>query len=64
MVKEHTVITMLKKELLDIMACPKCKGDIKYDKKKNKITCGKCRLRYPVLEGGIPNMLIEDAEKF
>ena len=55
---------MLKKELLDILACPKCKGDIEYDKKKNKLLCHKCRLRYNVLEGDIPDMLIEDAEKF
>lgn len=52
------------KELLDIMACPKCKGNIKYDRKKNRIICGKCRLRFSVLEGDIPDMLIEDAEKF
>lgn len=55
---------MLKKELLDILACPKCKGDIEYDKKKNKLICHSCRLRYKILEGDIPNMLIEEAEKF
>ena len=54
----------VKKELLKILACPKCKGDIKYDQKKNKITCGKCRLKYGVLEGSIQKMLIEEAEKF
>ncbi len=52
------------KELLSVLACPKCKGDIRYDRKANKITCQKCKLRYPVLEGDIPDMLIEDAEKF
>lgn len=55
---------MLKKELLDILACPKCKGDLDYDKKKSRLVCSKCRLRYGVLEGDIPNMLIEEAEKF
>lgn len=55
---------MLKKELLDILACPKCKGDIEYDKKKNTLVCHKCRLRYSILEGDIPDMLIEEAEKF
>lgn len=55
---------MLKKELLDILACPKCKGDLNYDKKKNKLTCRKCRLRYNVLKGDIPNMLIDEAEKY
>ncbi|MCX6816004.1 MAG: Trm112 family protein [Candidatus Aenigmarchaeota archaeon] len=55
---------MIKKELLDILACPKCKGDLNYDKKKNKLTCKKCRLRYGVLKGNIPNMLIDEAEKY
>lgn len=54
----------LRKELLDILACPKCKGDIKYDKKNSRFICYKCRLRYSILEGNIPNMLIEEAEKF
>lgn len=53
---------MLKKELLDILACPKCKGDVEY--KENTLVCGKCRLKYGILEGDIPNMLIEEAEKF
>lgn len=51
------------KELLDILACPKCKGNISYDKKAEKIICAKCRLKFPVIEGTIPDMLIEDAEK-
>jgi len=55
---------MLKKELLDILACPKCKGDIEYEKKKNKLVCNKCRLRYGIIDGDIPDMLIEDAERF
>jgi hypothetical protein len=52
------------RELLAILACPKCKGNVRYDKKLNKIICGSCRLRYPILAGDIPDMLIEDAEKF
>ena len=52
---------MLSKELLNILACPKCKGDVKYD--KNKLVCKKCRLKYNINDD-IPDMLIEDAEKF
>ena len=55
---------MLKKELLDILACPKCKGDLKYEAQKKRLTCTKCRLRYSILEGDIPDMLIDDAVKF
>lgn len=50
------------KELLDILACPKCKESVRVD--KGKVVCDKCRLKFPILEGNIPDMLIEDAEKF
>lgn len=52
---------MVSKSLIKILACPKCKGDLKYE--KQAFICEKCRLKYKVLEGGIPNMLIDDAEK-
>lgn len=54
----------LGKEILEILACPKCKGPIKYNKKENKLICEKCRLKFPILKGDIPDMLIEDAEKY
>ncbi len=47
------------KELLNIMACPKCKGDIK--ERGMFLVCNKCRLAFPVLDGKVPDMLIEDA---
>ena len=53
-----------KPELLEILACPKCKGSVKYDPKKNTFSCSKCRLKYDVLKGGIPNMLVEEARKY
>ncbi len=49
----------MNKELLNIIACPKCKGDVGL--KGMFLVCGKCRLAYPVLDKGIPDMLIEDA---
>jgi len=55
---------MLDKQLLDVLACPKCKGDLKYDRKAGKLICQKCRLKFPILKGDVPDMLIEDAEKF
>jgi len=55
---------MLSKQLLDILACPQCKGDVHYDEKKNAVACEKCRLRFAVLEGGVPDMLLKDAEKY
>jgi uncharacterized protein YbaR (Trm112 family) len=50
----------LNKELLNILACPKCKGDLIYRESDNGLICEKCKLMYPVKEG-IPVMLIEEA---
>jgi len=30
---------MVSQELLDILACPSCKGDLKYDEEKDTLTC-------------------------
>jgi uncharacterized protein YbaR (Trm112 family) len=51
-------------ELMKILACPKCKGDVKLKRDENKIICNSCRLKFPILKGDIPDMLIEDAEHF
>jgi len=53
---------MIDKELLKILACPKCKGDLKYDEKNDRLICEKCKLAYPIKDG-IPVLLIEEAEK-
>ena len=49
---------MISKELLKILACPKCKGEIK--KRGMFLVCKKCKLAYPILDD-VPDMLIEDA---
>ncbi|MCX6799104.1 MAG: Trm112 family protein [Candidatus Diapherotrites archaeon] len=50
------------KRLLEVLACPKCKGSLDYDKKNSRLLCKKCKLAYRI-EGGIPIMLVEEAEK-
>ena len=50
---------MIDKELLDILACPLCKTDVKLE--GDRIVCSKCGRRYPVKDD-IPIMLIEEAE--
>jgi uncharacterized protein YbaR (Trm112 family) len=50
------------KELLDILACPKCKGDIQLDTSRNGLVCKQCKLLYHIRDD-IPVMLIEEAEK-
>ena len=52
---------MIDKELLDILACPVCKSDIRYDQADEKLTCISCGRKYPIREG-IPVMLEEEAE--
>lgn len=50
----------LSEELLDILACPKCKGDIHLNKKKDGLACEACQVLYPIRED-IPIMLIDEA---
>jgi uncharacterized protein YbaR (Trm112 family) len=52
---------MLAKELLDILVCPQCKGDLVYDIERQKLHCHACRLSYPI-QDDIPIMLVEEAE--
>ncbi len=49
----------LNKELLEILACPKCKGDLIY-KEESGLICNKCKLMYPIKDD-IPVMLIDEA---
>lgn len=50
----------IKKELLEILACPKCKNDIHEDESGNWLICNHCRLKYEIRED-IPIMLIDEA---
>ena len=54
---------MLDQKLLDILACPKCKGDLEYREKEQQLICQACRLIYHIKDD-IPVMLIDEAEKF
>ena len=50
----------IEKELLEILACPKCKGEVRLNEKKDGLVCSKCRLVYPIKDD-IPVMLIDEA---
>lgn len=50
----------ISKELLDILACPKCKGDIFLTEGGDGLICQSCRLMYPIKDD-IPVMLIDEA---
>ena len=49
-------------KLLDILVCPKCKGDLNLTDEKDGLICDACKLNYPIRDG-IPVMLIEEAQK-
>jgi uncharacterized protein len=46
----------IKKELFDILACPKCKNNLKYNADKTKLICSKCKKEFDIKEG-IPILL-------
>lgn len=52
----------ISQELLEILACPKCKGDIALNAKGDGLVCSTCRLVYPIKDD-IPVMLIDEAAK-
>jgi uncharacterized protein YbaR (Trm112 family) len=49
----------LDQELIDILRCPKCKGELKVE--DEAFVCEPCRLRYAVVDG-IPNFILEEAQ--
>ncbi len=50
----------LSPELKEILACPKCKGDLVFREEAGQIDCLACRLSYPIRDE-IPVMLVEEA---
>lgn len=52
---------MINPELLNILACPICKKEVKLE--GDFLTCSACRKRYPIKDG-IPVMLVEEAQSF
>jgi uncharacterized protein YbaR (Trm112 family) len=47
-------------ELKDVLACPKCKGEVEIREEDHEIRCPRCRLSYRI-EDDIPVMLVEEA---
>ncbi len=54
---------MIKQELLDILACPKCKDKVELGDENRYLVCHACKLKYPINEQDIPIMLIDRAEE-
>ena len=51
---------MIDPQLLEILACPACKTEVKLE--GDWLVCVACKRRYPIRDG-IPVMLIEEAEQ-
>lgn len=51
---------MLDARLLEILVCPKCKGELRHETDPESLVCPACALRYEVRDG-IPIMLIDEA---
>ena len=50
----------LSPELKEILACPKCKGELEFHEDRGEIHCTACRLVYPIRDD-IPVMLVDEA---
>ncbi len=53
---------MIDNALMEILACPKCKGAIHYNETKTGLVCDQCQLEYPIRDD-IPVMLIDEARQ-
>ena len=51
---------MLDKKLLEILACPICKGELRFDSSAKELVCEADKLAFPVRDG-VPVMLTAEA---
>jgi uncharacterized protein YbaR (Trm112 family) len=56
------VIMAINGYLLEILACPQCKGEVKLNEQGDGLICQPCKLIYEIKDD-IPIMLIEKAKK-
>ena len=50
----------LSPDLLALLVCPRCKGELQYQEADQRLLCPACRLAYPVRDD-IPVMLVDEA---
>ena len=53
---------MISDELMEVLACPQCKGRLEKRTSPEALVCKKCALAFPVRDD-IPVMLVDEAEK-
>lgn len=49
--------------LLEILRCPADQGELDYLEAEERLVCRVCGNRYGIIDGDIPNMLLDDAER-
>lgn len=49
--------------LLEILVCPKCRGELEYREAENELRCPACRIAYRI-EDDIPILLIDEATPY
>jgi uncharacterized protein len=49
------------KDLLEILACPQCKGELTLTPEEGGLICRACKLKYPIRDD-VPVMLADEAE--
>jgi hypothetical protein len=52
----------MNRKLLQILACPVCKGRLQYNKKQAELVCAHDNLAFPV-RAGVPVLLVMDARR-
>ena len=52
----------ISKDLLEILACPQCKGELRLTPAQDGLICERCRLLYEIRDD-IPIMLIDEAKR-
>jgi uncharacterized protein YbaR (Trm112 family) len=50
----------LSSELKELLACPRCKGELQFHEAQGEIHCLACRLAFRI-DDGIPVMLVDEA---
>ena len=52
---------MISPELLDMLCCPLDPSHTRVEASEQGLVCQRCKLTFPIKEGGIPCMLVEEA---
>ena len=53
--------TILDSQLLDMLCCPACRGDLSYDSRRSELSCAPCGFTYPIVDG-IPILFPTDVK--